>query len=95
MFLANRTVYENMWESIVHTDSSELTIKYGACTLPATDTHSEYVILHAFHGNNDYANVRQCYVTLCYVMLCYVMLCCVMLGYVMLCYTYISCFVKK
>jgi len=30
--------------------------------LPATDTHSEYVILHAFHGNNGYANVPRCYV---------------------------------
>jgi hypothetical protein len=28
----------------------------------ATDTHSEYVILIAFHGNNCYANAPQCYI---------------------------------
>jgi hypothetical protein len=27
----------------------------------ATDTHSEYIILIAFHGNNGYAKVPQCY----------------------------------
>ena len=35
-----------------------------ACWIPkATDTHSEYVILIAFHGNSRCANVPHCHYT--------------------------------
>jgi hypothetical protein len=27
-----------------------------------TDTHSEYIVLIVFHGNNGYANASLCYV---------------------------------
>jgi len=32
------------------------------CVTKATDTHSEYVMLLLFHGNNSYAEVSDCYV---------------------------------
>jgi len=39
-----------------------MTVWRIACwILKATNTHSEYVILIAFHGNNGYANVPQFY----------------------------------
>ena len=31
------------------------------CIIKATDTHSEYVYLFIFHGNNGYKNALQCY----------------------------------
>ena len=43
------------------------TIKYGACALycwinKATKTHSEYVTIKAFHGNDGYTNAPKSYV---------------------------------
>ena len=60
--LTNPALYRNMWKNIAKSDSSQISIYYGACTLPATDTQSDYVMLHAFHGNNGYAKVPQYYV---------------------------------
>jgi hypothetical protein len=37
-------------------------IRIACWITKATDTHSEYVIHIAFHGNNGYANAPQCYV---------------------------------
>jgi hypothetical protein len=34
---------------------------FACCINKATDTHSECVILIVFHGNNDFANLPQCY----------------------------------
>ena len=36
-------------------------MRFACWITKATDTHSEYVILH-FHGNSIYANAPQCYV---------------------------------
>jgi hypothetical protein len=43
------------------------TRKYGACALycwinKATKTHSEYVTLNVFHGNDGYTNALKSYV---------------------------------
>jgi hypothetical protein len=35
---------------------------FACCTTKATNTHSEYVILIAFHGDNGYIGAPQCYV---------------------------------
>jgi hypothetical protein len=37
-------------------------MRFACWITKATDTHSEYVIFIAFHGNNCYANAPQCYV---------------------------------
>jgi hypothetical protein len=37
-------------------------MRFACCVTKATNPHSEYVILIAFHGNNSYTNVPQCYV---------------------------------
>jgi len=37
-------------------------MRISFCKTKATDIHSEYVLLIAFHGNNGYANASQCYV---------------------------------
>jgi hypothetical protein len=54
--------YFTAWQTI---DYSIIRRMRFACGLTkATDTHSQYVdlTLIAFHGNNDYAIARQCYV---------------------------------
>jgi hypothetical protein len=61
----NCAVYEIMWKNIIETDRPQMTIPhmYIACWITkATETHSEYVILISFHGNNGYANAHHCYV---------------------------------
>jgi len=35
---------------------------FACCITKAINRHSEYVILTAFHGNNDYTNAPYCYV---------------------------------
>ena len=55
-----------MWKNIVQPDRPQMAIwrTRMACWIPkATNTHSEYVILIAFHSNNGYTNAPQCYVT--------------------------------
>jgi hypothetical protein len=48
---------ENYGRARHATDDSIIRRKDFACWISkATDTHSEYVILIAFHGNNSYAN---------------------------------------
>jgi hypothetical protein len=39
-------------------------MRFACWITKATNTHSEYVILIAFHVKNDYANAPQCYVIL-------------------------------
>jgi hypothetical protein len=54
-----------MWENIVESDRPQKTILHARfiCLIAkATDAHSEYVILFAFHGNNGYANAPRYYV---------------------------------
>jgi hypothetical protein len=61
-FFENLAVYEIMWKNIVQPDRSQMTIwrMHIACWIPkATETHSQYVILIVFHGNNGYANEPQ------------------------------------
>jgi hypothetical protein len=45
--------------------SPQMTIwrmRFACCIINTTNTHSEYVILFFFHGNNGYANAPQYYV---------------------------------
>jgi hypothetical protein len=54
-----------MWKNIVEQDRPQMTIWHMriACWISkATNIHSEYVILFAFHGNNGCMNTPQCYV---------------------------------
>ena len=54
-----------MWKNIVETDRPQMTIwrmRIACWITKATGTHSEYVILISFHGNNGYANAPHCYV---------------------------------
>jgi len=37
-------------------------MRFSCWITKAIDTHSEYVILIVFQGNNGYTNARQCYV---------------------------------
>ena len=62
----SRATYEIMWLNDVQpdmsTDGNRLWRTHFASWVPkATDTHSEYVILFAFHSNNGFANAAQCY----------------------------------
>jgi len=54
-----------MWENVIVPGRPQMTI-WGlsiACWIPkATNTHSEYVILLLFQGNNIYKNAPECYV---------------------------------
>lgn len=43
-----RAVYEILWQNMVQQGRPQMTIKYGACALHATNAHSEYVILIPF-----------------------------------------------
>jgi len=50
-----RTVYEIMWKNTVQPDRPQMTIgrmRIASWILEARDTHSEYVLLIAFLGNN-------------------------------------------
>jgi len=65
-FPENRAVYEIMWKNTVERGRAQMTIwrMHIACSIPKdTNTHSEYVILIALHGNNGYANAPQFYVS--------------------------------
>ena len=60
---------ERMWYSGQAEDDRHMRV---ASWVPkATDTHSEYVILIAFHCNKGYKNASQCYVirtlSVCYI----------------------------
>ena len=59
-----KSIYEIMWKNIVERGRPQMTTwcMHIVCWLTkATDTHSDYVILIAFPGKNDYTNVPQCY----------------------------------
>jgi mRNA-degrading endonuclease HigB of HigAB toxin-antitoxin module len=61
----NRAVYEIMWENVLRPVSPQMTIRLVriACRITkATDTHSEYVILTAFHYNSGCTFASKCYV---------------------------------
>jgi hypothetical protein len=47
--------------------------KYGPTSF-ATDTHSEYVVVLLFHGNNGYANASKLYVIRALPVLYFIML---------------------
>ena len=54
-----------MWKNIVEPERPQMTIwhMFIACWIPkAKSTHSEYVILTAFHCNNGCTNASHCYV---------------------------------
>jgi len=36
-------------------------MRIAGCITQVRDTHSEYVIIIVFHGNNGYANTPHCY----------------------------------
>ena len=60
MFFENRAVYEMKWKNVLEPDMPQMKIRCMriACWLSnATDTHIEYVILIAFHDNDDYTTV--------------------------------------
>jgi hypothetical protein len=43
-------------------DNTIRRMRFACWVTKATGTHSEYVVLIAFHSNNDYANAPQWYV---------------------------------
>jgi hypothetical protein len=58
-------IYEIMWETNVESDrpqKTKLHTRFAVWIAKATDAHSEYVLLFAFHGKNGYANASQYYV---------------------------------
>ena len=54
-----------MWKNMVQPGRSEMAMRIASWITKATDTHSEYVILIVFSGNNGYANAPQYYVYTC------------------------------
>jgi len=61
----NRAVYEIVWKNVVQPDRPLMRIgrmRFLCWITKATNTHSEYVILLLFHGNNDSTNVPQFFV---------------------------------
>jgi len=65
LLFENRAVFEIKWKNILEPDMPLMTIRRMriACWLTeATDIHTEYVILIAFHGKNGYTKVP--YVTI-------------------------------
>jgi hypothetical protein len=62
-FFENRGIYEIMWKNIVEPGRPQMTIwrmRIRCCMSKSTNTHSEYVILNAFHCNNDCTNTPPC-----------------------------------
>jgi hypothetical protein len=54
-----------MWENITEPDKPQMTIqrmRIPSWITKATDTHSEYVTVLVFRGNNGYAKVSQCFI---------------------------------
>ena len=61
----NCAIYEIMWKNTVELCRPQMTkwCMHNACWVPeTTNTHSGYVILIAFHGNNGFTNAPQCYI---------------------------------
>jgi len=59
----NRAVYEIMWKNMVALDGPQTTIwrmRISRYVPKATNTHSTYVILIAFHRNHGCTNAPQC-----------------------------------
>ena len=64
-FFANQAAYEIAWKMIAEPDRPQMTIRRMllACWITrATDTHSECVILSAFHGSNVHTKAPSSYV---------------------------------
>jgi len=64
-FFENPAVYEIMWKNMVQSYRPLMRIgcmRFLCWITKATDTHSVYVILLLFHGNNECTNAPQCYV---------------------------------
>ena len=67
IFPENLVVYELMWKNMVEADRPHENVRLicFACWISkATNTHSEYVIILIFHGNNGYTNAPYYYVLL-------------------------------
>ena len=62
-FYENCAVYEILWKNMVEPDGSQMTISHGACAFHARKirlhTHSECLILIAFHGRKMGQNMVQ------------------------------------
>ena len=61
----NPTVYKIRWKKKAEPDTQQMTIqrmRLAGQINKVTDTHSEYVLIVAFHCNNGYANAPQRYV---------------------------------
>jgi hypothetical protein len=66
VFFQNRAVYEIMLKNTVKPYRSQMTIwsmRIAGWIPKATDTHSEYVILIAFHYNNGCTIAPEYYIT--------------------------------
>ena len=59
-FFENRVIYEISWKNIAEPDRPQTTLwsMRIACWITKA-THSEYVIIIFFHGQNGYANAPQ------------------------------------
>jgi hypothetical protein len=76
--------YEMMWKNIIQPDRTQVIIRRMRflCWIPtATNTHSEYVLLIALHGNHICTKAPQCYVlrtlpVLFYLIILILNLCC-------------------
>ena len=58
-------VYEVMRKNTVVPDRPQMAVRrvrFGCCIIKAANTHSEYVILTVFPGNNRYTIASLCYV---------------------------------
>jgi len=65
-FFENRAVDEVMWKNTVDPGRPQVTIwrmRISCWITKATNTHSEYVILIAFHCNDGCTNASPCHVT--------------------------------
>ena len=65
IFVEYRAIHEIMWKNTVEPERPQITIwrmRIAYCVPKATNTHSEYIILFAFHYNICRTNVSQCYV---------------------------------
>jgi hypothetical protein len=69
-FFENLALHEIMWKNIVERGRSQMTkwrMRIACWTPRATNTHSEYVNVLLFHGNNGCTNAPQCYVIRVYI----------------------------
>jgi hypothetical protein len=64
-FSENHAVYETQWKNTLEPGRPQMTVwrmRILRWVTSATNTHSEYVVLSAFYGNNVSTNASHCYV---------------------------------